>query len=183
MSPEQAEGKAVDHRSDIFSLGIILYELATGQKPFTGETNMSLLSSILRDSPTPVSEVNTALPREIATPDPSVPREEPGPATAERARFEARARGFAHRRTVQHHGVHTAVDDVGSRGACGAGVSDVAAVGGRPAIESRDRLGRWRRRRAAGRRRRVCRLDEIARHAVVRRRTLGREAGSDRRTI
>jgi tetratricopeptide (TPR) repeat protein len=66
MSPEQAEGKAVDHRSDIFSLGIILYELATGRKPFTGDTNVSLLSSILRDTPSPVSEVNGAIPREIA---------------------------------------------------------------------------------------------------------------------
>ncbi len=66
MSPEQAEGKAVDHRSDIFSLGIILYELATGKEPFTGDTNVSLLSSILRDTPMPVSEVNAAIPREIA---------------------------------------------------------------------------------------------------------------------
>src|SRR5262249_15711343 len=66
MSPEQAEGKAVDHRSDIFSLGIILFELATGKKPFTGDTNVSLLSSILRDTPPTVSDVNPAIPREIA---------------------------------------------------------------------------------------------------------------------
>ncbi len=66
MSPEQAEGKSVDHRSDIFSLGIILYELATGRKPFTGDTNVSLLSSILRDTPASVSERNGAIPREIA---------------------------------------------------------------------------------------------------------------------
>ena len=65
MSPEQAEGKPVDHRSDIFSLGIILYELATGRKPFNGDTNVSLISSILRDAPTPVTELNPALPREI----------------------------------------------------------------------------------------------------------------------
>src|SRR5262245_44449994 len=65
MSPEQAEGKAVDHRSDIFSLGIILYEIATGRKPFSGDTSMSLLSSILRDTPTPVTELNGAIPKEI----------------------------------------------------------------------------------------------------------------------
>ena len=66
MSPEQAEGRSVDHRSDIFSLGIILYELATGTRPFSGATNLSVLSSILRDTPRPVNEVNPAMPAEIA---------------------------------------------------------------------------------------------------------------------
>ncbi|MGH9199968.1 MAG: protein kinase domain-containing protein [Vicinamibacterales bacterium] len=66
MSPEQAEGKSVDHRSDIFSLGIILYELATGQKPFKGDSSASLISSILRDTPPPVNDVNAAIPKEIA---------------------------------------------------------------------------------------------------------------------
>ena len=65
MSPEQAEGKTVDHRSDIFSIGIILYEMATGQRPFTGETAASVLSSIIKDTPLSVTEVNPALPKSL----------------------------------------------------------------------------------------------------------------------
>ena len=66
MSPEQAEGKLVDHRSDIFSIGVLLYELATGRRPFTGDTNMSVLSSLLKDTPKPVSDINPSVPASIA---------------------------------------------------------------------------------------------------------------------
>ena len=66
MSPEQAQGKAIDHRSDIFSLGILLYEMATGVRPFKGDNNMSVLSGILKDEPAPVTEVNGELPRPLA---------------------------------------------------------------------------------------------------------------------
>ncbi len=66
MSPEQAEGKEVDERSDIFSLGVVLYELATGVRPFTGDTHLSVLSSILRDTPKPVTELNPTLPLDLA---------------------------------------------------------------------------------------------------------------------
>jgi len=65
MSPEQAEGRAVDARSDLFSLGVVLYEMATGQRPFRGETNLSILSSILRDTPRSVTEINAVLPRDF----------------------------------------------------------------------------------------------------------------------
>ena len=66
MSPEQAEGKTVDSRSDVFSLGIILYEMATGRRPFEGDTQMSILSAIMRETPKPVTEVRPGLPRELA---------------------------------------------------------------------------------------------------------------------
>ena len=65
MSPEQAEGKSVDPRSDVFSLGTILHEMATGERPFRGDTKMSTIGSILRDQPAPVTEHNRSLPRHL----------------------------------------------------------------------------------------------------------------------
>jgi serine/threonine protein kinase len=66
MSPEQAEAKPVDQRTDIFSLGTMLYELATGQRPFQGDTSMSVLSAVLKDTPRPAIELNPSLPPAFA---------------------------------------------------------------------------------------------------------------------
>jgi eukaryotic-like serine/threonine-protein kinase len=65
MSPEQAEGKRVDPRSDIFSLGSVLYEMITGRKAFQGETKLSTLTAILREEPKRASQIVEDLPREL----------------------------------------------------------------------------------------------------------------------
>jgi serine/threonine protein kinase len=58
MSPEQAQGRKVDTRSDIFSFGVVLYEMVTGRRAFEGESSVSTLSAILRDEAKPISEVS-----------------------------------------------------------------------------------------------------------------------------
>lgn len=66
MSPEQISGHALDHRTDIFSLGIVLYEISTGRRPFEGNSSAELASAILRDPPPALNEVRPDLPLDLA---------------------------------------------------------------------------------------------------------------------
>jgi eukaryotic-like serine/threonine-protein kinase len=65
MSPEQAEGKKVDVRSDIFSFGAVLYEMVTGRRAFQRDSHVATLSAILREDPKPAGQVVVGLPHEL----------------------------------------------------------------------------------------------------------------------
>ena len=65
MSPEQAEGRTVDARSDIFSLGAVLYEMLTGRRPFAGNSDLGVITSILRDQPPPVRTLRSDVPASV----------------------------------------------------------------------------------------------------------------------
>jgi len=65
MSPEQARGERLDARSDLFSFGVVLYEMATGKRAFAGATSAIIFASILKESPAPAREVNKEVPAEL----------------------------------------------------------------------------------------------------------------------
>ena len=66
MSPEQISGRPLDHRTDIFSLGVVLHEMATGRRPFEGTSSAELVSAILRDTPRPSPTCRPDLPGDLA---------------------------------------------------------------------------------------------------------------------
>src|SRR5262249_31745232 len=67
MSPEQIKSKAVDGRTDIFSLGVMLYEMTTGQKPFRGQDVASVLQQILKEEPVPPHQLNPSIPTGVSS--------------------------------------------------------------------------------------------------------------------
>ena len=65
MSPEQARSEDIDFRSDLFSFGVVMYEMSTGKKPFTGKNSLMTLDAVLHDKPVPPGELNPKVPVEL----------------------------------------------------------------------------------------------------------------------
>ena len=75
MAPEQVRGEAVDPRTDVFALGVVLYELSTGSRPFEGATLGVISSAILRDTPAPLAKVRPGSAGRPGARHPTMPRE------------------------------------------------------------------------------------------------------------
>lgn len=65
MPPEQAMGGALDRRTDVFSFGLVLYEMATGRQAFTGDTAAAIFDAILHQTPDSLANINSELPSEL----------------------------------------------------------------------------------------------------------------------
>jgi hypothetical protein len=146
MSPEQAGGGPLDHRTDLFSLGVILYELATGRRPFAGPTVPVLLASIVACEPVAVKQAAPTVPSGLAEVIERLLRKSPGAryqsaeAVGERLRaveIDLRTRSAVARTGLTRDGEHVVRTDVSEPGADGTLVARVLveslpAAGRRP---------------------------------------------------
>ena len=122
MSPEQAEGKVVDARTDIFSFGCVLYEMLARQRPFQGTSNLSILTAILHQQPKPLKQLRPDVPGQTPGDPLAHPREGPRPPLR-----------LGGRTSERPDGLPVAIDghrpDVASAEAAGCGSRSVAAGG------------------------------------------------------
>ncbi len=122
MSPEQLRGKTVDHRSDIFSFGAVLYEMLTGKRAFSGETQVDTMTAVLKEEPSEMTLARQSIPTacEQIVPFPI------GPGPGIRAQHRVRRSNQQANRAVQERG-QGAIPQVaavaGCRGSGGGGRS------------------------------------------------------------
>jgi hypothetical protein len=94
MSPEQAGGRAVDHRSDLFSLGSVLYALCTGRPPFRADSTLAVLRRVEEDTPRPIREINPDVPEWLAAVIERLHAKDPADRFASAAEVAALLRGY-----------------------------------------------------------------------------------------
>ena len=95
MSPEQAEGKPVDARSDIFSFGSVLYEMLSGSRAFDGQSSAALLAAVMRDEPKPLNEFKRDIPAGSTPNRQTLPEQRPGGAIRLRRRARTGAQDLS----------------------------------------------------------------------------------------
>jgi|GEM_PF-592223 len=125
MSPEQCRGVGVDHRTDIYSFGVMMHEVLTGQRPFDGESMMDLMMKQAHEPPPPMSQINPALPAALDEPVLAMLAKSPGerPQTLAEAMDRLCAAASA-------AGVDTGTVSITAAGRSGAGLPGIGAATG-----------------------------------------------------
>ena len=103
MSPEQARGKDIDHQTDIFSLGIVLYEMLAGVRPFQGETTSDVIAAVLAKEPEPLSSFNPKVPDDLDVIVSSCLRKDKGERYRDAADLLGDLQAFQEKLNVQDH--------------------------------------------------------------------------------